>query len=87
MRVQEPPEDTTAEAWAAQIAMLRKMSGARRVAIAFGLTHLAREASRGGIRARHPEYGDDEVRRAFFHMLHGDGATRDVWPDRELLDP
>jgi hypothetical protein len=74
-------------AWDAQLAMLRSMSGGQRVAIAFRLTRLARDASRAGIRARHPDYGEDEVRRAFFRVLHGDALTRSVWPDRDLLDP
>jgi hypothetical protein len=85
--VAERPADTTPEAWAAQLALLRLMDGSRRVAVAFRLTHLAREASRAGIRARHPGYGEDEVRRAFFRMMHGDSVTRSVWPDRDLLDP
>jgi hypothetical protein len=57
------------------------------VSIAFRLTHLSREACRAGIRARRPEYTDEDVRRAFFRLLHGDGPTRSVWPDRELLAP
>ncbi len=81
------PADTTSEAWNAQAAALRRLGGAERVAIAFRLTRLAREASRAGIRARHPDYGEDEVRRAFFRMLHGDAATLAVWPERELVDP
>jgi hypothetical protein len=81
------PADTTPEAWEAQLALLRRMGGPRRAAVAFRLTRLAREASRAGIRARHPEYGEDDVRRAFFRMLHGDAITRSVWPDRELLAP
>jgi hypothetical protein len=83
----DPPADTTREAWAAQLAMLRRMDGSRRAALAFGLTRLARDASRSGIRARHPEYAEEDVRRAFFRLLHGDAATRGVWPDRELLEP
>ena len=81
------PADTTAEAWEAQAALLRRLSGPERIAIAFRLTRLAREACRAGIRSRHPEYGDGEVKRAFFRMLHGDAATRSVWPDQELLEP
>lgn len=81
------PADTSAEAWEAQAAMLRQLGGERRLAIAFRLTRLAREASRAGIRSRHPEYGEAEVRRAFFRMLHGDDATRAAFPDHELLDP
>jgi hypothetical protein len=81
------PVDTSAEAWDAQAAMLRRLGGAERFAIAFRLTSLAREASRAGIRARHPEYADGEVRRAFFRLLHGDEATRGVWPGLDLLEP
>lgn len=81
------PADTSAEAWELQAAVLERLGGSERLAIAFRLTSLAREASQAGIRARHPEYGDDEVKRAFFRMLHGDAATRSVWPDRKLLDP
>lgn len=81
------PADTTSEAWDAQAAALRRLGGSGRLAMAFRLTRLAREACRAGIHARHPEYGKEEVKRAFFRMLHGDAATHAVWPDRELLDP
>jgi hypothetical protein len=83
----EIPADTSPEAWAAQAAILRQIGGRERFLMAFRLTHLAREASRGGIRARHPDYGEDQVKRAFFRVLHGDALTLSVWPDRELLDP
>ncbi len=79
--------DTTAEAWAAQLALLRSMSGGERTAVAFRLSRLAGNLSRAGIRARHPDYAEDEVQRAFFRLLHGDALTRSVWPDRGLLEP
>jgi hypothetical protein len=82
-----PPADTTSEAWEAQVTLLRRMTPEQRSAIASRLTQLARDASRAGIRARHPEYGDAEVRRAFFRMLHGDEVTRRVWPGEGLVDP
>jgi len=81
------PTDTSPEAWAALLDLLRRMGGGRRAATAFRLTAFAREASRAGIRARHPDYGEEDVKRAFFRMLHGDDITRRVWPDRALLDP
>ena len=81
------PADTSADAWLAQLAMLRRLGGTQRLAIALRLTSLARETTRAGIRARHPEYGDGEVRRAFFRLLHGDQAALSVWPGRELLEP
>lgn len=67
--------------------MLRRMGGPRRAEVAFHLTALAREAARSGIRARHPGYSKDEVRRAFFRVMHGDLFTRRVWPGAPLLDP
>ncbi len=85
--VLDRPRDTSVAAWEAQVALLRAMTGGQRVAIAFRLTRLARDAARAGIRARHPDYDEDGVRRAFFRMLHGDAATRSVWPDRDLLAP
>lgn len=85
--VPERPADTTAEAWAAQVSLLSRMGGPARSALSFRLTRLAREASRAGIRARHPEYDEAAVKRAFFRMLHGDVVTREVWPDQELLEP
>ena len=82
-----PPADTTLEAWAAQIEVLRRLGGARRCEVAFRLTALARETARSGIRVRHAGYSEDEVRRAFFRMLHGDEVTRRVWPQAALVDP
>ena len=81
------PLDTTPEAWQAQVDMLRGMSGTQRLAIALALTRTARDATRDGIRARHPEYDEAQLRRAFFRMMHGDETTRRVWPDAELLAP
>jgi hypothetical protein len=83
----ERPADTSPEAWAAQVSLLSRMGGPRRTALAFRLTRFAREATRAGIRARHPGYDEDAVRRAFFRLLHGDAVTRIVWPGRELLEP
>ena len=81
------PADTSADAWHAQLAMFRRFGGTQRLAIALRLTGLARETTRAGIRARHPEYGDGEVRRAFFRLLHGDAAALSVWPGPRLLEP
>ena len=75
------------EAWAAQVEMLRKMGGSRRTAVAFRLTALAREASRCGIRQRHPDYTEGDVRRAFFRLMHGDVLTSRVWPGAPLIEP
>ena len=81
------PMDTTAEAYAAQIEVYRRMSGKERIAVAFRLNELARETAMAGIRARHPDYAEEQVRLAFFRLTLGDELTRAVWPGRGLVDP
>jgi hypothetical protein len=46
-----------------------------------------RQVSLAGIRQRHPEYTDDEVRRALLRLVVGDALTRAAWPGRTLVDP
>lgn len=79
--------DTTPEAHAAQIDAYRRMSGKERSAVTFRLNQLARETAVEGIRARHPDYGEEQLRLALFRLLFGDELTRAVWPERDLVDP
>jgi hypothetical protein len=79
--------DTTPEAYAAQIEAYRRMSGQERTAVTFRLNELARETAMAGIRARHPDYGEEQVRFALFRLTLGDELTRAVWPGRDLVDP
>ena len=81
------PHDTIASAHALQLEAYRHMSGAERVQIAWRLSLAAREAAMAGIRRRHPEYSGEQVRQALFRLLLGEQLTRNVWPDREPVDP
>jgi len=63
------------------------MGGAARVAVMFRLSESARQWSMAGIRRRHPEYDDVQLRLAFARMILGDDLVRRVWPEFELLDP
>jgi hypothetical protein len=79
--------DTDPEADAVQLAAYRRMGGAARTAIAFRLTALARQATESGIRARHPDYDEQQVRRALVRLRYGDEAARCVWPGEDLVAP
>jgi hypothetical protein len=81
------PADTSLDAHQAQIAAYRRMGGAARVAVMFRLSESARRWSMAGIRRRHPDYDDFQVRLALARMTLGDDLVRRVWPDREFLDP
>lgn len=79
--------DTTPEAAAFQQALYRAMTGEQRVALAVKMSEMAREITRDGIRHRHPEYSDEQVKLALFRILVGDELFRKAWPTAELVDP
>ena len=79
--------DTTPEADAVQVEAYRRMGGMGRAQVMFRLCEMARQAAEAGIRTRHPEYDDSDVRLALAGLLYGDDLVRSAWPHRDLLDP
>jgi len=79
--------DTTAEAAAAQLAVYRRMTPAQRGEIALEMSEAARELAKTGIRMRHPDYSETEVRYALFRLLYGDALFRRAWPLAPILEP
>ena len=81
------PDDTEPAAHARQMAAYRRMSGGQRVAVTFRLNGWARRIAEAGIRSRHPDYSDQQVRMALRRLWLGDELTLQAWPDRELVEP
>ena len=54
-----------------QVLGLRKMTPGQRVNLAFRLTDLVLRFARGGIRAGHPDYSDEEVERELRRRMFG----------------
>ena len=81
------PRDTDLDAYRLQVAIYRRMGPADRVTAMFRLNDLARKLAAAGIRSRHPDYDDDRVHRALARLFLGDEVVRQVWPDRELVEP
>ena len=65
------PADTTDAAWQTQLAIFRRMTGAERVAMAFEMSDSARAITVAGIRHRHPDWADDQVRDELRSRLLG----------------
>jgi hypothetical protein len=65
------PADTSAEAWREQLEIWRRMTGAERLAVALDLSETARAISEAGIRYRHPNWTDAQVRDALMDLLLG----------------
>src|SRR5437588_5125605 len=68
MNLDPVPADTTREAWQVQMEVLRRMSPNRRLELAFQMTNSLREVVASGVRSRHPEYSDDQVRLAVIRL-------------------
>ena len=81
------PLDTSPEAQAVQDALYRELGAYGRVEAAFRLTASARAMTAAGIRHRHPHYSDEQVNAALARLVLGDDLVREVWPERELVDP
>jgi hypothetical protein len=66
---------------------IRQMSPAQRLDIVAQLSEDVRSLQMVGIRMRHPEYSDEQVRHALFRLLYGEELFKRVWPDVPLVAP
>jgi hypothetical protein len=81
------PADTDESAHERQTEAYRRMSGRDRVAVSFRLNEFARRTAEAGIRSRHPDYSEEQVRFALHRLWLGDELTLRAWPGRELVRP
>jgi hypothetical protein len=72
------PRDTTSEAFARQLARLRSMSPQERLRRSLEMSDELREVAMAGIRARHPEYADRQVREELETVVLGPDLARAV---------
>jgi len=66
-----PLSDTSPEAAAMQLRVLKSLSGEQRLLLALEMSDFARELTKAGIREQHPDWSEKEVvrellRRIFF---------------------
>ena len=74
------PADTSPEAHAVQAAIWRRMTSEQRSELAAQMSEDARSITLDAIRARHPEYDAEQVKRALVRLLYGDEFARAAWP-------
>lgn len=76
--------DTQATADAVRLRVLRRLTPAERAQIGLEMSEQAFEVARQGIRNRHPDYDDEDVRLAMLRLLHGDEVVRKIYPSEPL---
>jgi hypothetical protein len=74
------PADTTPEAAAVQLEVYRRMSPVQRLEIALEMGDSLRRLSAAGVRRRHPEYTEEQVRLAVIRLSLGEELFRKAYP-------
>lgn len=67
-----PPKDTSADAFARLMDALRGLGAERRLQLAAEMSDELREIAKAGIRSRHPEYTEQQVRERLEDLLLGE---------------
>ena len=81
------PADTSPDAARVQLEIYRRMRPSDRLRVALELTRLSRDLMASGIRARHPEYSDEELRWALLRSWLGAEMFACAYPGRPTLAP
>lgn len=80
----EPFSDTSKEAAAVQMEVLRKMGIEGRARLTFQLCSQLREITKAGIRHRHPEYTEKQVTQAYLRLICDEELFQKVFPGCEI---
>ncbi len=81
------PRDTSQDAHDVQVGLYRSMRSEERSALALRMSDDIRRVAAEGIRERHPDYSEAEVRRALVALLYGADAAMKVWRDSPARVP
>ena len=70
--------DTSPEAYAVQLKILRQMSPQQRLRKTFALSRQLKRMAMDAIRRRHPEFDEDAVRMKFIELTYGEALANHV---------
>ena len=74
------PADTRPEAAWVQFDIYQRMSPEKRLEQAFQMSDFVRQTVREGVRARHPEYTEEQIRLAACRLTIGEELFRRAFP-------
>jgi hypothetical protein len=74
------PRDTSREAFWVQVDVMRRLGVEGRAKLTFRLCDNLRRVLAEGVRHRHPQYTDDQVRLAVTRLRLGDALFRKAFP-------
>jgi len=79
--------DTSPEAYAVQLELLRRLSPNQRLSKAFALSRQVKRMAMEAIRRRHPELEEDAIRLKFIELTYGKDLADDVrrWQEERAI--
>jgi hypothetical protein len=80
MNIPGIPADTTPEAWGVLLDIYRRMAPSRRLELALQMSDTLRRTVAAGVRSRHPDYSEEQVRLAVCRLWLGEQLFRQVHP-------
>lgn len=84
---QSRPLDTSPEAERVQIEIFRKMTPEQRLQLSAQLTQIHRKRPAIGVRRRHPEYDEDQVRLAVIRLTIPEELFLAAYPHAKDIVP
>jgi len=84
MNVKVEPADTTPEAARIQVEIFHRMPPGRRLELACRMSNALREVVAAGVRSRHPEYNEEQVRLAVLRLTVGEELFRKARPGVQI---
>jgi hypothetical protein len=84
---QSRPLDTSPEAERVQAEIFRRMTPERKLRAAAELTQLVRQSLAEGVRMRHPEYSEEQVRLAMIRLTLPESLFFAVYPNAKEITP
>lgn len=79
--------DTTIEAEKAQLDSLKRMGPERRLRTAIELTHISRALLVEGVRRRHPEYNEEQIRLKAISLILPPELFSSAYPEHQSILP
>ena len=79
--------DTSPQAYAVQLELLRQMSPLQRLQKAFSLSRQVKQMTMNAIRRRHPDFDEDAIRFKFIELVHGKALADELrqWMKERML--
>ena len=78
MRQTSYTTDTSPEAYALQLELVRRLPPVQRLRKAFALSREVKQMAMDAIRRRHPEFAENAVRLRFIELTYGKSLADDI---------